>query len=232
MKKVLLTGASKGIGKALAISLAEAGHTVGAMARSKDALEELAAGDYQGKIIPLPADLSSKAQMKETFDSFLQEAGSIDILINNAGAGIFKTAEELSLEEWDKIMSLNARATFYMCNLAIPEMKKQGAGHIIGVATDVSKRTIANGSLYCASKYAQDAFLGSLRKEVRKDNIKVSVIYPGLVDTYFHGAQTGAGTQVEFLNPGDVADSVIHIVNAPAHVVIDELMIHPISQEY
>ena len=90
---------------------------------------------------------------------------------------------ELEADEWSQVMDVNAKGTFLFSKAVIPFMKKAGIGHIIGVATDVSKRVIENGSLYCSSKYAQDAFLGALRKEVRKDNIKVSTVYPGLVDT-------------------------------------------------
>ena len=100
------------------------------------------------------------------------------------------------------------------------------------LASDVAKRTFSGGSLYCASKYAQDAFSASLRKELRSHGIKVSVVYPGLVDTFFHDGNPGQPHRAEYLKPHDIADAVAYILNAPAHVVIDELMLHPLVQDY
>ena len=227
-KIALVTGASSGIGKATAELLAGNGYFVFAMARRMDRLEQL----RSDQIEPICLDVTNAKAIQATVDHIILTRGRIDVLVNNAGFGIFKHADQLGADEWSQVMDVNAKGTFLLSKAVIPFMKKAGHGHIRGVATDVSKRVIENGSLYCASKYAQDAFLGALRKEVRRDKIIVSIIYPGLVDTYFHGKSTGDSSQTEFLNPADVADAVLYIVNAPTHVVIDELMIHPISQEY
>ena len=156
----------------------------------------------------------------------------IDTIINNAGLGIFKPVEELTTGEWSTVMETNVQGTFLLTKHALPHMKAARSGQIVGIASDVSRRTFANGSLYCASKFAQDAFLRAVRKEVRPFGVKVSVIYPGLVDTFFHGKPEGADHQAQYLSPADLAAAVSYVVNAPAHVVVDELMIHPISQDY
>ncbi|MFM2360626.1 MAG: hypothetical protein RLY16_2619, partial [Bacteroidota bacterium] len=158
--------------------------------------------------------------------------GRIDVVVNNAGFGIFKPAAEITADEWDQIFATNAKGTFLVSKAAIPFMKAQGAGHIINIASDVAKRTFANGSLYCASKYAQDAFSMALRKEVRSLGIKVSVVYSGLVDSYFHADPQGDASHETWLKNEDMANAISFIIEQPAHVVIDELMIHPLSQDY
>lgn len=234
MKVAIITGASRGIGRSLALKMAQEGFVVANIARNAEDLASLEKkiSNNGGTARSFPLDISSEDQVNAAISKIVEEFGRIDVLVNNAGFGIFKHADQLGADEWSQVMDVNAKGTFLLSKAVIPFMKKAGHGHIIGVATDVSKRVIENGSLYCASKYAQDAFLGALRKEVRKDNIKVSTVYPGLVDTFFHGKSTGDASQKEFLNPADVADAVVYITNAPSHVVVDELMIHPISQEY
>ena len=114
----------------------------------------------------------------------------------------------------------------------LPVMKKNKGGHIINIASDVAKRVFAGGSLYCASKYAQDAYSMAIRKELRPFNIKVSVVYSGLVDSSFHSDPEGHSSHDRWLKNEDMANAIIYIAAQPAHVVIDELMIHPLQQEY
>lgn len=230
----IISGASRGIGRAVATRLAKDGHFVILLARNREELEEL---EYQidevgGKALAIPTDIADEQEVNAAIAQVMKDFRRIDTIINNAGLGIFKPSEELTVGEWSTVMETNVKGTFLLSKAAIPHLKAAGSGHIVGIASDVSKRTFANGSLYCASKYAQDAFLMALRKEVRPHGVKVSVIYPGLVDTFFHGRPAGADHQAAYLTPLDIAQAVSYVVNAPAHVVIDELMIHPISQEY
>lgn len=232
-KLCLITGASKGIGRATAIKLAHEGYKLALMARDNEVLENLAEelSFVNTDIITLKTDLQKQEDIIRGLDTIFKRFGNIDILINNAGLGHFRRAEELSLEEWDETMSVNVRSGFILSKEVIAGMKKSGGGHIVAVASDVSKRTFARGSAYCASKYAQDAFFSALRKEVREYGIKVSTIYPGLVDTAFHSANPDAdGT--DWLKADDVANAIQYVISAPKHVVIDELMIHPLSQDY
>ncbi len=234
MKTAIITGASRGIGRTLALRMAATGYRVINIARNADDLAQLedeiqVAG---GQAESLPMDITDEEKVKQSVADIIGRYGQVEVLVNNAGFGIFKQAAEINGEEWSRLMEVNVKGTFLLTSALIPHMQSAGGGHIIGIASDISKRTFPGGSLYCASKYAQDAFLSALRKEVRKDNIKVSVIYPGLVDTHFHGATEGAERQAEYLKPVDIANAVLYIADAPAHVVVDELMIHPISQEY
>uniref|UniRef100_UPI003B3B5C56 SDR family oxidoreductase n=1 Tax=Spirosoma sp. TaxID=1899569 RepID=UPI003B3B5C56 len=197
-KSVIISGASRGIGRATALRLAEHGANVVVTARNADELNQLVKeateGHVQGKIIAVPGDVSNEADMENVVKTALDQFQRIDVVINNAGFGIFKNVDELSVSEWDDVMATNVKGTFILTKAALPAMKSFGAGHIVVVASDVAKRTFAGGSLYTASKYAQEAFMGALRKEVRPFGIKVTGVYSGLVDSHFHAKGHGHET--------------------------------------
>ena len=233
-KTIIITGASRGIGRATALLLAENGANVVAMARNNDELSALTteAAEAQLSIKTIRGDVSVEADTQRVIDFALAQFGRIDVLINNAGYGIFKNVEDITVAEWDDLMATNARGMFLMTKAALPHLKAQMGGHIINIASDVAKRTFAGGSLYTASKYAQEAFTGSLRKETRAFNVKVSAVYSGLVDSHFHDKGHGHPTSANWLKSQDMAQAIFYIANQPAHVVIDELMIHPLEQDY
>ncbi len=233
-KVILITGASKGIGRATAIKLAAMGTRLALLARSAEDLREvqqvLVSSGTECEIFS--GDVSDEKFVNDTIAKVLDKWGRLDIVINNAGFGIFKPVDEISATEWDSVFATNVRGTFLMCKAVIPHMKKKQSGHIINIASDVAKRTFPNGGLYCASKYAQDAFSMSLRKEMIPFKIKVSVVYSGLVDSFFHSEPQGDASHKDWLQIEDMANAIAFIASQPPHVVIDELMIHPISQQY
>jgi NADP-dependent 3-hydroxy acid dehydrogenase YdfG len=233
-KVAVITGASRGIGKAIAVNLAKAGVHVILTARNQDELNEavefiVAEG---GKATAFSVDITDESAIKKFISEISLMNNSIDILVNNAGIGSFQPVTETDSQFWDQLMDVNVKGTFLMCKHLVPIMEKQKGGHILNIASDVAKRTFAEGAMYCASKYAQDAFSSALRKEVREFNIKVSVVYPGKVETFFNNSIPGTNEDHHRLHPDDIASSVNYILSAPAHVVVDELMIHPISQDY
>ena len=219
---IVVTGASRGIGHSIAELLIEQGAQVVAVARTLPTAGTL----------NLSADITRETDAQRVIAETIRQFGRLDILICNAGVGSFDKLENFTADEYDRIFDTNVKGTFLLCKYAVPHFKAQRAGHVVGVASDVSKRTFENGTLYGASKYAQDALLGSLRKEVRPHGIKVSVVYPGLVDTYFHGEPGSAEAEKTHLRPADVAQAIRYVLEAPAHVVIDELMLHPVTQEW
>jgi len=233
-KIAVITGASRGIGRAIARDLARAGVYVILTARNGHDLKEVVRSIARegGKASAFTLDISDEAAVQQFLGSLSDMCAHVDILVNNAGIGSFQPVTETDSNFWDQVMDVNVKGTFLMCKHLLALMQTNGGGHIISIASDVSKRTFANGAMYCASKYAQDAFCSALRKELRPFNIKVSVIYPGLVETSFNGHIPGTNEEQLRLNPEDVANSVNYVLSAPAHVVIDELMIHPLSQEY
>lgn len=233
-KVTIISGASRGIGRAISLRLAHEGHFVVVLARNAEEIGELEheIDEAGGKALSFVCDVSDEQQVNDAVAEVLRDFRRIDCVVNNAGVGIFKPAESFSVDEWNQVMNVNVKGSFLLTRAALPHMKAAGQGHIVAIASDVSKRTFASGSLYTASKYAQHAFFESLRREVRPLGIKVSVIYPGLVDTYFHQAEQGEPQQAKFLHADDIAAAVSYILNAPPHVLVDELMIHPMSQEW
>ncbi|QJW91034.1 SDR family oxidoreductase [Spirosoma taeanense] len=230
-KTIIISGASRGIGRATALLLARNGANVVATARNADDLNQLE-NEGDGKIVAVAGDVASETDMQAVVNTALDRFGRIDVVINNAGYGVFKNVDEITVEEWDALMATNVKGTFVLTKAALPNLKAQGSGHIVVVASDVAKRTFAGGSLYTASKYAQEAFMGALRKEVRPFGIKVTGVYSGLVDSHFHDKGHGHETSKNWLKEEDMAESMLFIVSRPAHVVIDEFMVHPLEQEY
>jgi NADP-dependent 3-hydroxy acid dehydrogenase YdfG len=233
-KTILITGASKGIGKAIALSLAGLDTNLGLVARSKKELEAL-----QAEVIALGSkaeifvgSVADETFVNTTIQTMLQVFGQVDVLINNAGYGVFGNAEDITATDWDEQFATNTKGTFLFCKAVIPGMKALKNGHIINIASDVAKRTFPGGSLYCASKYAQHAFSDAIRKELRPFEIKVSVVYSGLVDSSFHAEPQGSAGHGDWLKNQDMANAIRYIISQPKHVVIDELMIHPLSQDY
>ena len=226
----IVSGASRGIGRAIALLLALQGAKVVAVARSENELEELTQ-KTQGLCIV--ADISDETDAQYVVEETLRHFGRLDILVCNAGVGSFNELENFAAAEWDRIFDTNVKGTFLLCKAAVPHLKARKRGHIVGITSDVAKRTFPNGTAYGASKFAQDAVLASLRKEVRPHGIKVSTIYPGLVDTYFNDTTPGSlEAEKTHLRPADVAQAVRYVLEAPPHVVVDELMLHPLTQEW
>ena len=235
-KTIIISGASRGIGRATALLLAQHGANVIVTARNADDLKgletEAIQGSVRGRIVAVPGDVANETDMEAVVKTALDQFGRIDVVINNAGYGVFKNVDEISVSEWDNLMATNVKGTFLLSKAALPAFKAQGSGHIVIIASDVAKRTFAGGSLYTASKYAQEAFMGALRKEVRPFGIKVTGVYSGLVDSHFHEKGHGHETSKNWLKNEDMAESMLFIVSRPAHVVIDEFMVHPLAQEY
>ncbi|WP_405516643.1 SDR family oxidoreductase [Spirosoma sp. KNUC1025] len=134
-------------------------------ARNADERKELekpaTQGNLLGKIVAIPGDVATESDMEAVVKTTLTQFNHIDVVINNAGYGIFKNVDELTISEWDSVMATNIKGTFLLAKAALPALKAQASGHIIIVASDVAKRTFTGGSLYTASKYAQEAPYGS-----------------------------------------------------------------------
>lgn len=233
-KTILLTGASKGIGRATALALAAHRVNLGLVARSESELQSLqqeveAAGS---RCMIFAGSVADESLAQQCVQAMTAQFGGVDILINNAGYGNSKPFETFTEKEWDDLYDTNVKGTFLFSKAVAPHMKAQKNGHIIIIASDVAKRTFATGALYCSSKYAQHAFGDAIRKELRPHLVKVSTVYSGLVDSYFHADPEGHDSHAWWLKNEDMANSIVFIANQPAHVVIDEFMIHPLQQDY
>ena len=227
----LITGASRGIGASIAQALAKEGYKLGLVARNETDLLTL-----QKKLptesICLVGSVSDEAFAKKAVEALQAAFGRVDLLVLNAGIGNFGELETIPEEDFDSVFSVNVKGSFLFAKAVIPIMKQAKNGQLIFIASDVAKRTFAAGSVYCASKYAQHALADALRREVRSHNIKTGVIYPGMTATHFAGGDPEESHKRSWLQPEDIANAVVYMASAPAHVAIDEILLHPAEQEW
>lgn len=226
-KIAVVTGGSKGIGRAIAERLLKEGATVFICARDKAALkqslEELSAlGRAEGEI----CDVRSEAQVKMMLNECVRVFGGIDILVNNAGVGVFKTVEETTPDEFEWVLQTNLFGIFYACHHAIPEMKKRGGGHIINVSSLAGQNAHPKMSAYNASKFAVNGFTEAMMQEVRQDDIKVSLICPGSVNTEFGNGKVSDENAWQ-IQPEDIAQVVVELLSQKSNVLTSKVEIRP-----
>lgn len=227
-KIAVVTGATKGIGYAIAESLLAAGAKVFISARNKSelkrALEKLSSlGAVEGET----CDVRSEAQVKMMLEETERVFGGVDILINNAGIGIIgKTVEEMSAEEFEQTLQTNLFGVFYACHHAIPLMKRRGGGYIINISSLAGQNAHPKMAAYNASKFGLNGFTEALMQEVRADNIKVTAVCPGSVNTYF-GGDTPTEAQAWQLQPEDIAQTVQNLLAMNPRALPSKIEIRP-----
>lgn len=229
----IVTGASRGIGKEIANKLCEQGMKITIVGSSEEVYqtaEELKSKGYE--VLPVQADISNEEQVNNVIRKTMEHFGQVDIMVNNAGVGAFKKVEETSLEEWKNMFDVNVQGVFLCSKAVLPHMKERKTGTIITISSDVGRYTIPNGATYTATKYAVQGFSGSLAQEVREYGIRVGTINPGMVDTYFAGSKQGSEDKKDWLKVDDIANAVVYMASAPKHMLIDEIVIHPLIQNY
>ncbi len=235
-KVALVTGASRGLGKHIALTLAANGCHLALAARNGDELSRLAtliqAQTPDINVFYAPCDLTSPDQRNSFYREANATLGDIDILINNAGTGTYQPFIEHSEHEISQILALNLESAIQLSHQVIPGMSASGYGHIINIASDLSHRPLANMAPYVASKYGLRGFSLSLLREVKNQGIKVSLVNPGIIDTGFNGGTEGSQASEKALPPEALADTILHLLNGPKHQVIDELTLHPLKQEF
>ena len=226
-KVAIVTGASAGIGRASALALAAEGAKVVITARRQERLEalasEISAMNTQAFIVA--GDANDEATAKKCVETALSEAGRIDILLNNTGAGNYKHLVDTSLEEYDQLMNTNMRTTFVFTRQVVPQMLLQKQGTILMISSMAGLYGFANQAVYCATKFAQVGFSQSLDKELRPSGIKVGVICPGGVKTEFAigtGRTEESVAQSGMLEATDVAGAVLlACTQAPGSRIIE-----------
>lgn len=227
-KIAVVTGGTKGIGRAIAESLLENGAKVFICARDKSelrrALEKLSAlGRVEGEV----CDVRSEAQVRMMLEECVRVFGGVDILVNNAGIGIIgKTVEEMSAAEFEQTLQTNLFGVFYACHHAIPLMKKRGGGYIINISSLAGQNAHPRMAAYNASKFALNGFTEALMQEVRQDNIKTSAICPGSVNTFFGGDVPGDEKSWQ-LQPEDIAQTVLDLLNMESRALPSKVEIRP-----
>ncbi len=228
-KIAIVTGASSGLGKAFSTALVQKGANVYGLARHKDNLF-LLQEEVGNRFQPVVLDVSDH----ETIEKWVKEAfpskTAPDILINNAGVGLFGDTDQLSLDDWHTMINTNISGVFYMCRKIIPLMKdKKDICHIINIASIAGKVATPQMSGYNATKFGIRGFSESLFKEVRYDGIKVSCLYPGSVKTHFFDKSDGADTHENMMQPEDVARQLINVLETPDNFLINEVVMRPLN---
>lgn len=216
-KIAIVTGASKGIGKAIARLFAEKGAIVYALARGiqEDPM-------YQN-IIPIPCDITKENQVSSTIEKIVKENGTIDILINNAGVGHFAPIHQLEENQWDEMINVNLKGAFLCTKYVVPHLLTKKSGHIINISSVAGIEGFPTGTGYCASKFGLMGLTDSLLKELKPHGIKVSAICPGSVQTYFGGSEP----KDYALLPEDVAWMAYQMVAAPQRVIMNQVVMRP-----
>ena len=213
-KIALITGASRGIGRASALALAREGATIVAVARSEDQLADLVkeVAALGGEARAARADVTQSSDVAAAVKAAIDAYGRIDILVNNAGIGGYRPFLDWTEEDYDRIMATNTKSTWLFCKEVLPHMLAQGGGHIINVASVAGLQGYPNEGIYCASKFAQIALTQSLDREFYQQNIKVSAVCPGGVETHFaigDGRSYGTDQMKGFSTAEDVAEAVV-----------------------
>jgi NAD(P)-dependent dehydrogenase (short-subunit alcohol dehydrogenase family) len=228
-KVAIVTGGTKGIGRAIAKALVTAGANVAITARNEDEIEKtvtelktIGAGTAAGYV----CDVRDYEQVKSVFVTVSKEFGGLDVLINNAGIGLFGSVESISVEEFRAVLETNVFGVFYCCHEAIPLMKQRGGGYIINLSSLAGTNAHAKMAAYNASKFGLNGFSEALMQEVRHDGIKVTYIMPGSVNTEFGGDEPSDAKSWQ-LQPDDIAEVVMDLLAYPDRALPSRVEIRP-----
>jgi 3-oxoacyl-[acyl-carrier protein] reductase len=233
-KVALVTGGSRGIGLAIAAALLDANASVVITGRNEaqlnQASNQLSGADASRgqRLQAVRADVRNAADAHAAVDAAVQRFGGLDVLVNNAGVGIFRNVADMDPSSWHDVIDTNLSGPFFCSHAAIPQMKARGGGWIINISSLAGKNPFPAGAAYCASKAALNAFSEALMQEVRHDNIRVSYVMPGSVATGFSRGESPSGPAADWkLSPDDVAEVVIDLLRHPARSLPSRVELRP-----
>lgn len=241
-KTALITGATSGIGKAIALKLGGEGYNIIITGRRQDRLEELEKEietKYGVNVLSLIFDVRVYSQVEEAIMNLPEEWLNIDVLVNNAGLAVgLNPIHEGVVEDWERMIDTNIKGLLYVTRLVSPGMVKRKSGHIVNLGSIAGKDTYANGNVYCATKHAVDALSKAMRIDLLPYGIRVTQICPGAVNTEFSvvrfkGDQDRANKVYEGFCPlyaADIANAVHYVVSQPAHIDIQDMLVMPTAQ--
>ena len=226
-KVAIVTGASRGIGRAISVALAQEASTIVLAARSIQQLqitaEQVTKAGGEARIVRV--ELTEEQSIRNLIQVTGEKLGRLDILVNNAGVTHSAPLEQTSTEDWQRCISINARAPFILCREALPLMKKSQAAHIINIASVVGVKGYPLQSAYTASKHALRGMTISLAEELRGSNIRVHLLCPGGVDTDMVDSVRPDIAKDELIKPQEIAELVLYLVTHKGNAVVDELRI-------
>lgn len=229
-KVALVTGGSRGIGRAIAQRLAGLGASVAICGRDRAALEDSAAAlkKLSRQAFSQVADVTNAAQVAELVSGTERALGPIAILVNNAGMGLFGPAHEKTEAEWDRVLDANLKSVFLMSRAVAPLMIRRGSGDIINISSLAGRNTFAGGGIYCASKWGLMGLSGCMAEDLRDHGIRVSVVCPGSVATEFSGRAPKDAAKA--LQAEDVAHAVEAMVTQRPGSFLSEVQLRPLRK--
>ena len=228
-KVAIITGASRGIGRATAMAFAQAGAKVVLASRTRHDLETVAnlIHTEDGEALVVPTDVTQAEAVEILVNRTLKTYGQIDILVNNAGTGVFETIVDSDPEVWSQVVASNLKSTYLCSKYVLPSMLARQSGQIINVLSIAAKVAFKSSSAYCAAKAGALAFTKVLAEEVRNEKIRVTAISPGSVDTPFWDEIEGHPDLNLMLKPEHVAETILFAAAQSAGVVTDEIVVTP-----
>ena len=233
-KVAVVTGGSRGIGFCIAGKLVQEGAFVVIGSRHQDSVQEavkLLQQQAPGRVAGFATDVRQYQQVEQLMLRAEEQFGGVDILVNNAGIGIFGPVEQLTPEEWDAVIETNLSGCFYAIRAAVPRMKRRGGGYIFNISSLAGKNPLAGGAAYNASKFGLNGFSEAAMMDLRYDNIRVSYILPGSVETSFGRrppAAAGHSSRASWkLHPDDVAQTVIDLLRFDARAMLSRVELRP-----
>lgn len=241
-KTILVTGATAGFGRAIAVRFAKHGYNIIITGRRKERLDDLEKEllSYgKIKVLSLNFDIRIRDEVKSVIGKLPSEWKSIDILVNNAGlASGFGHIETCDIDDWERMIDTNIKGLLYITRAVAPLMVERNMGHIFNIGSIAGKEAYENGNVYCATKTAVDSLSKSMRIDLLKNNIKVTHIAPGMAETEFAMVRFKGDVQkakavykgIDALTADDIADVVYYCATLPAHVCINDLVITPTQQ--
>jgi NADP-dependent 3-hydroxy acid dehydrogenase YdfG len=238
----IVTGASSGIGAATAASLAAEGARVAVAARRTDRLGQLVerVRHASGEAIALQADLADRASAERMVAQTVERFGRLDILVNNAGLMVLAPFAEGKPDDWRQMVDVNLLGLLYATRAAIPHLRRAGAGDIVNISSVAGRFALLTGAVYCATKFAVVGFSDTLRRELVRDKIRVTLVEPGVVQTELADHVTHEATrqqlqswqaQMRQLQSEDIAAAILYAVTQPPHVGVSEILVRPTDQE-
>ena len=228
-KSAIVTGSTKGIGRAIAEALVREGMSVCISARREDEVEQTVAELSrlgEGGVTGAVCDVRDYEEVKALIEHTVAEFGGVDVLVNNAGIGIFGRVEDISPEDFRAVLETNLHGVFYCCHEAIPQMKNRGGGYIINISSLAGTNAHPQMAVYNASKFGLNGFSEALMQEVRHDNIKVSYIMPGSVNTKFGGDEPNPEKSWQ-LQPEDIARVALDLLHHDERSLPSRVEIRP-----
>ena len=228
----LITGASRGIGKAIATGLAKQGVGLALVSRNVEALADTAQAcrESGNPVLTLPCDLGETESIQKLVDQTTSELGGLNILVNNAGVAPTGPADSGNLEAWDQVIDINLRALMHLTRRALPEIEKASRGAVINIASMAGRRPFGGASAYCASKHGVVGFSHALFEDVRERNIKVCAVCPGFVATEMTSEMQLSLEKM--IQPDDVAKAVEFVLTYPDNACPIEIQIMPQKSPY